>query len=200
MGDKLARYRQYLVITALIYSVLLISIGILIGVAVDRYRANVVENVLKKTLLEMDSYIVEDAFLRENNIQDCEFMNARMDEISKNLVAFGRKLTIYEHGKMTNTQEYYYLKPYYFLTELKAYMLLRRIKMQCNASYVLVLYFYKQNDDSSRMQGLILDSIVREHPEQVHVFSFDVNFPVKVSAVELLKKYYNVSVAPHIIF
>ncbi len=199
MKDKIARYRQYLVITALIYSVLLVSVGILIGVAADRYRASVVESISKRTLLEIDSYIVEETFLRENKIQDCDFMKARMDEISENLVSFGRKLTIYEQSKMTNSQEYYYLKPYYFLTELKAYMLLNKIKKQCNASYVLVLYFYEQNDDDSRMQGLILDSIVNKYPERVHVFSFDINFPVKVSAVELLKKYYNVTEAPTVI-
>jgi len=164
--DKIARYRKYLVITALIYSAILVSVGLIMNSVGE---------------------------------SDCNLLSTRLSEIGDTLSEFGNKLSIYEARHLTKSPEYYYLKPYYFLTEIKAYLLMRKLQRDCNTDYSLILFFYKQGDDDSRQQGFVLDDIVRKMPGRVHVFSFDVNFPVDVGAVDLLKEYYDVNTAPVVI-
>ncbi|NPA77003.1 MAG: hypothetical protein GXN93_04610 [Candidatus Diapherotrites archaeon] len=198
MDDRIQRYRKYLIITALIYSAILVSVGILVGWAADHARIGAAEDLYHQTVLQMDSYLVEEQFMNATGSEDCNLLGTRLDEIGQTLAEFGHKLSIYEARHLTNNPEYYYLKPYYFLTEIKAYLLMRRLKADCNTDYTLILFFYRQNDPASREQGYILDDIVRKHPD-VHVFSFDINFPVDVGAVDLLKQYYDVNTAPVVI-
>ncbi len=199
MEDKIARYRKYLVITALIYSAILVSVGILVGWAADHARIGAVEDIYHQTVLQMDSYLVEEQFMNSVGRSDCNLLSARLSEVGKTIAKFGQKLSIYEAHHLTRSPEYYYLKPYYFLTEIKAYLLMRKLQQDCNTDYALILFFYRQGDDASRQQGFILDDIVRKMPGRVHVFSFDVNFPVDVGAVDLLKEYYDVNTAPVVV-
>ena len=198
MDDRIQRYRKYLIITALIYSAILVSVGVVVGWAADHARIGAAEDLYHQTVLQMDSYLVEEQFMTTMGSEDCNLLSARLGEIGKTLSEFGHKLSIYEARHLTDRPEYYYLKPYYFLTEIKAYLLMRRLKTECNTDYALILFFYRQNDPKSREQGYILDDIVRKH-KNVHVFSFDVNFPVDVGAVDLLKHYYEVNSAPVVI-
>jgi len=197
--DKIARYRRYLIITALIYSALLVSVGLVIGWAMDHARIGAAEDLYHQTVLQMDSYLVEEQFMHAVGRSDCNLLSARLSEIGDTLSKFGNKLSIYEAHHLTDNPEYYYLKPYYFLTEMKAYLLMRKLKQDCNSNYALILFFYKQGGPASRQQGFILDDVVRKMPNRVHVFSFDVNFPVDVGAVDLLKEYYDVDTAPVVI-
>ncbi len=200
MGDdKIQRYRRYLIITAFIYSAVLVTAGILVGAFMDGVRVGAAQNLYHQTVLQMDSYLVEEQFMKAYGARDCNLLKSRLDEIGKTLSEFGTKLTIYEAHHLTDRPEYYYLKPYYFLTEIKAYLLMRQLQRDCNADYALILFFYKQDDGASRKQGYILDDIVRKYPGRVHVFSFDVNFPVDVGAVDLLKRFYDVNTAPVVV-
>jgi hypothetical protein len=198
--DRIQRYRRYLVITALIYSAILVSVGLAIGWWADHARISSVQDVYRQTVLQMDSYLAEEQLMHTVGKTDCNLLSARLADIGDTLVEFGRKLSIYEARHHTDSPEYYYLKPYYFLTEIKAYLLMRQLKRECNAHYALILFFYRQGDDASKQQGLILDSIVKKYPPgAIHVFSFDINFPVKVGAVDLLMNYYDVNAAPTVI-
>jgi len=50
--DKIARYRKYLVITALIYSAILVSVGLIIGWAADHVRIGAAEDLYHRAVHE----------------------------------------------------------------------------------------------------------------------------------------------------
>ena len=66
------------------------------------------------------------------------------------------------------------LKQQYSLLEIKEYLLLKRIALECRTKPVAVLYFYSNSGDCENCDraGYALESLREEFPD-MHVYSFD---------------------------
>ena len=110
--------------------------------------------------------------------------------ISGELGELGRKLEWgQENLGMTDTVSY--LKKYYSLLEIKAYLLTKKISARCNTKSAFILYFYTtaENCSECEKQGLALSALRDKYPE-LRVYSFD--YSIDLSAVKAMLQIYKI--------
>lgn len=82
------------------------------------------------------------------------------------------------------------LQRYYFLLEIKDYLLINSAVTKCPHRPITILYFYKKNCPECDRQGQVL-SYLRQHlSENVRIYSFD--YDLDVSAVRTLANIHEV--------
>src|SRR3989339_704409 len=111
--------------------------------------------------------------------------------LSKELGSLGEKLSYAENQTEFNTEDIEYLKRFYFLLEIKDYILMKRLMKKCSIEPTFILYFYSTKDaceDCERV-GYVLTALRDKYPD-LRVYSFDYHF--NVDAIDTLVSIYRV--------
>lgn len=173
--------------------------GLALGLMLDDLRVDDVVGTLRTNELNIESFLTEQQFL--NTLGDtnvCGILEPRFQQLSKSVGELGRTLAGYEASRIFRQEDYDYLKSRYSVLEVRSYLLLLQLKEQCMTPRVSVLFFYKQDDEESIRQGLILDALVQKYGESnLTVYSFDRYFDNEV--IKLLLSHYNVTAAPALV-
>lgn len=192
------RYQKHIFFTSAIIAIVLFSSGFLLAWTLDHYRVTDVVDMLKKNELDAESYLVEREFIDTLGGETCDLLEPRFEKLSIDLGEIGHSLTEYETSKVFKEADYEYLKRRYFVLEIRTYLLLLKLKERCNSNKVSILYFYKQNDDTSIRQGYVLDSLVEKYKEKLLVYSFDKDFK-DTPIVDMVETHYGIIEAPTVI-
>ena len=105
--------------------------------------------------------------------------------LSTELGTLEEKLSYTERERGVTDSEVLSLKNYYYLLEIKDYLLMNKISQKCKKTPLSIIYFYSTDgscDDCER-QGYVLTRLREIYPE-LRVYSFDYNS--SVSAVKTL--------------
>lgn len=97
----------------------------------------------------------------------------------------------YSEQNINKQDEVKDLKKYYTLLQIKDYLIMQKIKEQCNVPVVPVFYFYTTLENCSNCvkQSAVLSKLRDEYPE-LRVYSFDYN--LDLSALQTLIKLFKV--------
>ena len=182
---------------SLMITLIIFSAGLLLGLYLDNIRSNEVYDELRNYELNTESYLVEQAFWDAFDINDCSMAEKRLNSISTELVELGYYLNSYETKSIFKDKEFEYLAQRYFLLEIKGYILITELKEECNLQNDVILYFYNPDDDSSELQGYVLDHLVKQSNGTLDVFSINKDFDDP--AIKSLVIYYNVTTSPTLI-
>ena len=108
-------------------------------------------------------------------------LSTQMDEI-------GKKLTFTEN--IDNNKEVNSLKKYYFLLEVKDYLLSRELQKKCpEAKVQSIVYFYKDDCPACIKQGYVLSELKSRYP-WLRIYSFDLDFDFPI--ITTLSRLYEV--------
>ncbi|MEM1535108.1 MAG: hypothetical protein QXE64_02305 [Candidatus Pacearchaeota archaeon] len=185
----------------IIFSLILAIIILLLGFLLGNYIASLRLESFKESE-EMLLYNIIGLEVRERMLSDlCEINE---DELWKEKVELGRKLTALERKKGKNDKEVLRTKEIYEIIEIKTMMFLEKIKDECNKNFSIILFFYsnRENSSASEDQGKILDTIVYEYNERkkgspVYVFAF--SFESKNPASRFLRAKYGIKQVPSLV-
>jgi len=120
------------------------------------------------------------------------------DRVGDELYQLASKLTFMEEHLGKKDKEVLILKEYYSLLEMRHWLLLKKIKRECERDTNLILYFYGESCNSCDEQGFLLTYLREKYPElKLSVYSFDAD--LQNSALVSLKRFYNVSEYPALI-
>jgi len=110
--------------------------------------------------------------------------------LSKEVGQLGNKLSYTEEKIGTDNPDFQNLKTYYFLLEIKDYLLMKKISEKCKDKPIFILYFYSNNAcEECQNQGYILTKLYETYP-QIRIYSFDYDF--NISTIQTLKSIYNI--------
>lgn len=123
-------------------------------------------------------------------LSDLSCKNVSGSLLSGELEDLGHKLE-WSDQNLDDDDTLLYLKNYYFLLEIKDYLLMKKISERCRTKAAFVLYFYttKENCDECDKQGLVLSTLREKYPE-LRVYSFD--FSTALSAVRAMTDIYKI--------
>lgn len=116
------------------------------------------------------------------NVSGGSVLSAELDEL-------GQKL---EWGQQNlRGGEVAYLKKYYSLLQIKDYLLMKKISVDCQVKSAFILYFYTtaENCSECHKQGLVLTNLREKYPG-LRVYSFD--YSIDLSAVRALLSIYKI--------
>ena len=178
-------------LTALVLTVLVFSLGIYVGMVIDENAKLKVEGELVE--LEQDLYLSRILLLMEEEVGEfCPIYSEKLEAVDAERELIGDRLEYLESVRGIYYEE---LKERYYYLEFENYLLMKKMKKDCEEDYVLVLFFYDESEES-KSQGEELDALRASNPN-VKVFSFDGNSDSAV--VEVLKEQYSVDAYPAVV-
>jgi len=154
------------------------------------------------------SYLEEMRNIQETNLllldslgeKKCSALGYYLDLMVPELEELGQMVDRYESSsdsKRYQADEYKSLKSNYMLLQIKYWTLTKSFEKDCAQPIDDILYFYSnENCTDCRSQGIVLDSIKKNHPE-VMIFSFEGDS--NVSSIRIMAKTFNATVFPTLV-
>ena len=171
-------------------------IGILVGALITNAKYSSIDLAQQDIRAQILSLETQYSIAEDN---PCNFIN--FQDLSKELYSMGESLTLLESQVGKNNPKVLELAKYYSILEIKHYLFLKSVNEKCNKNYILILFFYSNNENicgNCGQQGYILSFIRNKYPNlNIHVYSFnsDIDSPV----ISTLKHYYNITEVPSIV-
>ena len=101
--------------------------------------------------------------------------------------------------KESSEKSYTELKREYIISQMRYWLLNKKIKESCPAKHVSVLYFYSNEEcDDCGPQGTILSYLKEKLKDRLLIFSLDADF-VDEPMINILKETYNITETPSIV-
>jgi hypothetical protein len=182
-----AKHAAVLSITVLVFFT-----GILLGTLLNKNKIDAVQEISDELRLSTMSSEVEFAILAENpcEVHDLGFLSDDLHELSL-------KVEFMENQLGSRNKDVQELKSFYSIIQLRHWVLMTKIKEECNNEAVNIIYFYSNEGECRDCadQGFILSYLKRT--EKVNIYSIDIN--TNNNAVRTLKEVYKIRSAPTLI-
>jgi len=172
-------YALALVITASIFAVVVL----LSRYATDQ-KLKTIQDAQDSIALDIASSETQFSLLSELS---CKNIDA--SSLSQELNSMEAKIQYAESTKLTTKEELTKLKKFYFLLEIKDFLLLRKINERCGNAAVPIIYIYTTDCSECVKQGYVLTAL-QEKYTGFRVYSFD--YSVDLSALHALLSIYKV--------
>lgn len=178
MNNSTINWKQYFfsfAITAIIFAT-----AILTSNYFAQKRVNEIRGIQDKIAIDTLSSETQFSLLEESSCKD-----VGTGSLSTELGTLEDKLTYTEKERGENDTEVQTLKKYYFLLEIKDYLLMNKISQKCKKTPISIIYFYSLDDKCAdcEKEGYVLTRLREKYPD-LRVYSFDYN--ADLSAVKTL--------------
>ncbi|KKR30511.1 MAG: hypothetical protein A3C62_02520 [Candidatus Zambryskibacteria bacterium RIFCSPHIGHO2_02_FULL_39_16] len=176
--------RKYII--AFVITTVIFGTAIFVSNLLNQKKLEDVRSIENRVALDILSSETQFALLEETSCRDIG-----PGFLSKELGSLGEKLSYAENQTEFNTEDIEYLKRFYFLLEIKDYLLMKRLMKKCSIEPTFILYFYSTKDaceDCERV-GYVLTALRDKYPD-LRVYSFDYHFDVE--AINTLVSIYKV--------
>ncbi len=119
--------------------------------------------------------------------------NIGASSLVKELGSMEEKIQYSETNKIGNKEDLTKLKKYYFLLEIKDFLLMEKINERCGKRTTSILYIYTTAQDCNDCikQGYALTALREKYPDLLRIYSFDYN--TELSALHALLSVYKVN-------
>lgn len=188
-------------IIAVILTILLFSMGIMIGLLVSEKRIESLEQTAQDQRLNYESLQLQFLMINDaNKEKSCPILIEALEENIKNLILSGEKIEKFSNDLNTNPAGFDILKRDYTLAQLKYWFLVKKSRNVCGKDVVPIIYFYSNAEDCSycSAQSRILTYLKGKYEERIMVFSFDASFK-KEALIPILKRVYSVTEYPSLV-
>jgi len=160
---------------AVILTTIFFILGAFIGHYLAEKKANEIEISQKAVLALFDLSKIKGSPDKEN------LCNLSWDDVWKEKVEIGEVLTIMEARVGKDNEVIKEQKKIYHEVQIKTLDTVKRINDLCGEDWTIILFFYNNNEEErekyvlSGIQGSVLNTLYSNNPEDVKVFSFDIN-------------------------
>ena len=182
-----AKHAAVLAITVLVFFT-----GILLGTLLNKNKVDAVREMSEELRISTMSSEVEFAIIAENPcaMTDLTFLSDDLHELSI-------KVEYMENQLGSRNKDVKELKNFYSIIQLRHWILMTKIKEQCDSEATNIIYFYSNEGDCRECQdqGYILSHLKRT--ENVNIYSVDIN--LENNAVRSLKQVHGIKTAPTLI-
>lgn len=171
-------------IVVFIITLAVFVIGMYIGSLSTDLKFQKVDNVGDSLRLDILGLDMQYSLISDN---PCLIFNDTT--LSMNLDEMGRKVVHLENKVGTDDVQFKNLKIYYSLLQLKHWQLKKRALRECSEDKTVILYFYSNDCESCKSQGIVLSN-VRKVFDELSVYSIDAS--LDNAALTTLKSMYNI--------
>lgn len=191
---------QNIYMVSLVITVVIFILGLLVGFSIERFllanlenRASVIETSIQEIELEL-------LYFQSLDIEDsCSFLKEIARKTNNKLDIFANQLSGYSKDRILFTRgEVSEIKTKYTLLLVKDWILQEKIRSDCNASVVSVLYFYSTDScDECILQGDILTILKESLRDKLMVFPLDTE--IEYDMIDILMTQFNITYMPSLV-
>ena len=183
---------------AFLLSSFIFLIGLLVGHTLTLDRTSHLEDIAYKQKLDYESLQLQSLYLdlSSSNVS-CSIFNNILEKSLNDVGNAQAKVDFYM--KESSEKSYTELKRDYIISQMRYWLLNKKIKESCPAKHVSVLYFYSNEEcDDCGPQGTILSYLKEKLKDRLLIFSLDADF-VDEPMINILKETYNITETPSIV-
>ncbi len=181
-------------LTAVGFTFLMISLGVLIGLQMDDFRGDHLSDELRQSQLDSETFSVIESYSGASGNNYCGLLEVQIPEIGERNAELGSRLERFDAQSLGDDSEYVYIRDRYYNNQLRLYMALESYQNDCSDNQTRILYFFDDSSNSER-QGAVLDEVVEDKGVQVFSFNVKADSPV----VQVLVQNYNITEQPTLI-
>lgn len=163
-----------------VITVVIFITAILLSNYFGNKKMNEIRGIQDKIAIDILSSETQFSLLEESSCKDLG-----TGTLSTELGNLEEKLSYTERERGVDDSEVLTLKNYYYLLEIKDYLLMNKISQKCKKTPLSIIYFYSTDGscEDCEKQGYVLTKLRETYPE-LRVYSFDYN--ADLSAVKTL--------------
>ncbi|MCK4669685.1 MAG: hypothetical protein KAT43_00670 [Nanoarchaeota archaeon] len=188
-------------VIAAIITAAIFFMGFFLGLVVENKRVDVMSDLYQEHTVAFSSSQMQYEYLSE--FTSNETCNSVFDTYYRSLEDLDktqRRLESFSKNEKINHKQFDLLKREYLLSEIKFWLLAKKIKDQCNSDMVPLLNFHSDPKicPDCDEQSFVLNYLKKKFGQKLLIFSFnlkDINEPM----VNVLKMSYNVTSLPTLI-
>ncbi|MDO8628217.1 MAG: hypothetical protein Q7R56_00500 [Nanoarchaeota archaeon] len=184
---------------ALIITIIIFSIGILIGIQLTETRVTELQTKNQAQKADFESLQLQYAFLNtQPHNKSCIAFSKALERNVYDLENTRIKVEQYLQSS-SNTEELTQLKRDYSLAEIRYWLLAEQAQQECNSNIISILYFYQKDElcNDCSGQGYILTELKDQFKEKLLIFSFDID--LEEPLVDILQETYNITKGPTLV-
>lgn len=188
------KFRKHIMLTLVLLLLVVFIAGILFGRASSSKKINDINKFIKENELNTESYLIEQQLIGVLDTENCDLAGTRLESLFNQLASIGQTLVTENIKDKLGEDNYNFLKRKYHLLQIRTYALFKKLSDNCNINAPVILYYYSQDDEGSKQQGMILDELVKNH--DFSIFAVEFNYSAEL---KFLESYYDVKTTPTII-
>lgn len=188
-------------IIAGVITLLIFSVGILLGISLSGKRVSYSEGEINAQKLELDSLQLQYLFIDQmGDKSNCAVISVALDQKINELAILGSRIEKFSRDVNFNEQEFNALKREYTIAQIKYWLYADKSRKICSSDTVSVLYFYSNEDEcfGCSTQSRILTHLKGTFNDRLLVFSID-GSAVQEPLVPMLKQTFNITKYPSLI-
>ncbi len=180
-----------------ILTVIIFSLGLLLGVTLENERQRIVHEDLVQYQSDLENIMLQEALI-EGDSMECESFPLMFKDLYKNLDNMGETLEDYQARGKFHESEFEKLKVQYTTLSIRTWLLMEKVRKSCPGDLSTILYFYSSKSCRDCLsQGVVLDAIKKEYGMRVMIFPIDKD--LEHPGVHSLSAYFNVTTAPTLV-
>ncbi len=188
------KFKKHLLLTITLLLIVVFIAGILVGRASSSKKINEINKFIKENELDTESYIIEQQLIGDFDEENCILAKTRLESLFAQLSSIGKQLVTENIEENIGEDNYIFLKRKYHLLQIRTYTLFKKLSDNCNIRNPVILYYYSQNQEESKQQGLILDELVKNH--DFSIFAVEFNYSTEL---KFLESYYSIKTTPTVV-
>ncbi|MBD3155244.1 MAG: hypothetical protein GF368_01150 [Candidatus Aenigmarchaeota archaeon] len=181
------------------FSVFLLTLFIfIIGFLIAQRISSRTSIQVTETQKELRNYIL--SLNLQSEIASEYICKVNVFQLTKEKSELGKRIDVLEKNLGKDHKIVEDLKQDYSLLSLRQWLLVKKVKEECDRSINIIIFFYsnKLNSSESESQGYVLDYIYEKYPDDVVIYAFDID--EENPALKTLKDIYEVKTSPSVIF
>jgi hypothetical protein len=133
-----------------------------------------------------------------NETLSCKFLKGKLNQTKQLLEELGEQVVEYEEQAKIKTDDYKIIKKSYISVRVEYWLMLEKLKTQCNNNYTTILFFYRTKTPCAecRDQGVILTHLITKNPD---IYSIPVDADEDLLIIELIKEAFHINQTPSIV-
>ncbi len=179
---------------ALVITIIIFSIGILVGTTLENARVDDSRQLTLKEKLNLRSLQLQESYI-DSGLANCNTLNSILESNINELSKKGATIINYQKDSIFNEEDFKLQLRDYFLTELQFLLISQEIDQKCEKDSIKIIYFY--NEDAKDNQGIILDYLKKKFKEKILVFSFNSDFAEPM--ISILIQSHNITQFPSVV-
>ncbi|MBU1975573.1 MAG: hypothetical protein KKG59_04175 [Nanoarchaeota archaeon] len=186
-------------VVALVITIFLLMTILLLGALLNKNRESYIDSNVQKLyndLNEMQTF----SLLAEvyGDQMACVAFSSKLMDMDESIWNLGRKIDQYRSVSEEFKKNPYYLeqKKIFNENELFYMVLLKQLKVRCNYTQAIVLFFYQNSQDCKKCddQSFVLTDINKDIDEELAIFSFDAD--LNLTSLRVLREFYQITELP----
>ncbi|MFH1126768.1 MAG: hypothetical protein ABIG84_08205 [archaeon] len=182
-----------------ILTVIIFSLGLLLGIVVNEYKIKYMEQVAKEQEVEFSSLQFQYLYLDTLKDYDrCAVVSKTLENNLKTLSPILEELERYEQDGDLKDPIYITLKRKYILANLRYWLLAQASKQSCQNEIVTIFYFYSPECKNCPDQGFTLTHLKQIFDDRLLIYPIDSTFE-KEPMISILNAKYNITQYPTLV-